>query len=65
MGDDFPFLAASLERRATGASPIRRTPIAALMGIDDPAALVPVRFGERVIVGKEENSKLLAPDSCR
>jgi hypothetical protein len=63
MGDDFPFLAAMFkERRATGASPIRRTPIAALMGIDDPAALVPVRFGERVIVGKEENSKLLGAD---
>ena len=62
MGDDFPFLAASLERQQPAHRPFRRTPIAALMGRDDPAVLVPVRFGERVIVGKEENPKLLGAD---
>ena len=39
-----------------------RTPITALRGRDNPAALVPVRSGERVIVGKENLPKLIGTD---
>jgi hypothetical protein len=31
-------------------------------GLDNPAVLVPVRFGECVIVGKKENPKLIGTD---